>query len=629
MPLAMQADLLSMTYRAHLMSEYGLWGLSSNQLLAHYIYAFNLMLWRPFFGDLTSFFAASHGVSLASTTSSVGDWLTFVAQPQVNAFIFVLKLPHLLADLAIFVLLARFFRASKQRSLILAAWWFNPINLYAFYVFARHDSLTLLALLLALLFLAKRRILPGLLAFWASVQIRFQPLLYLPLLLAHLWRGFSLRQLWRPVLITLLFSFGFWFLQNQLPFDEALYRQVKGLPVLEVSAVSPPAASASLLDRAGQFLQKPFTLATSVGGRSTLDKLLLFTGVYLLLSLFSFLLRPSQSSPQAAFVRLSAILYLGLAAYFLLNDFSPHYFVWLSLFACGSLTVHRHFWRAYLLAILGWGLMGVFALGNFAINQNLFLPLSSLLFGTPQLAFLGLAPVLFTFGKILLNLGLLWSGFLILRQLSAELTPLKQWRRLWRPGALLVLGFFASFFLTATPAQAAKIPVLTVNGDAKLLLEPGTAYQGSFISPVAEFGALDLRFDTSRSREDKNIALRLKRSGAETWLYEATYNAADFYNQAFYPFGFPLVSDALDQEFVYEVQLLDAGQDALWLYADSYVISREGPLRDLLPLLRQELQVKWQAQQGFWLLWLGLLGGNLLAILWVLLRRFKNKKANL
>lgn len=610
MPFAMQADLLSLTYRAHLMSEYGLWGYDPGQLLAHYLYAVNLWLIKPFFPDLASFFSTTHG-SLTSTTSSVGDWLNFVAQPQINAFIFALKVPHLLADLGVFYLLAQFFAKSKHKSLILALWWFNPVNLYAFYIFARHDSLTLLALAGTLLWLARGKKFSGLLAFFAAVQIRFQPILYLPLILIHLWKHWTWQKLWRPWLACALVIVFLTGLSKFLPYNQELYAQVRALPeqVFQTSTN----ASFSIPD----LLYKPFSLATSVGGRSTGPKLLIFTACFALLNLFYFLLRPATDS-AGKLTQLSGILYLTLALYFAINDFSPHYFVWLSLFAVLSLSVHKAFVWAYLLAVLGWGIMGLTATGNFAITQNLFLPISPLLFNTPPLALvLPQAELIFTLGHWLLRLGLLWSAFLVSRSLASDLLPPKLWYKLWRAGSLSLL------FLTlaVTPVQAAKIPMLTTDGTERVLLEVNRPVQASFVAPENHLGAIDLKFDTSRSSQAKKVAFRLKKSGDEAWFYEHSYDASDFYNRAFYPFGFPVVADSAGQIFIYEVELLDEADLPLHLYSESYQLSREGSLAELLQLIQLDLQAKWQAQRGFWIFWLGLLGANFLAIIAVLGQR--------
>lgn len=612
MPFALQADLLSMTYRAHLMSEYGLWGFQPGQPLGHYLYALNLIILKPFFGELTQFFSTGHGLSLSSTTSSVGDWLNFVAHPQVNAFIFALKIPHLLADLAIFLLLSQLFAKHPKRLLILTLWWFNPVNLYAFYIFARHDSLTLLAIFLTILALSRGKILSSLLAFLVAVQLRFQPLLYLPLLLIHLWRRFAWTQLSKAFFGSVLIILGFFLLQKNLPYNSDLYAQIRNLPETKIASSS---SSFSFLE----LIQKPFSMATSVGGKSTLPKLIIFTSLYALLNLFYFLLGKSKNN----LLQLSCALYLTLALYFLINDFSPHYYVWLSLFAVLALPLGKNFLYAYLVSILGWGLMGLLDVGNFAISQNLFLPVSSLIFNTPplasslpQIAWLGSA------GSILFKFGLLWSCWLVFRYLLAGWQTPRHFKRLLKPGTTLFL-LFSLTFAFSKPVQAVKIPVLRQENDSKILLEVGQPYSASFTSSASEFGALDLKFDTSRSQQKKQIIFRLKSSEAKEWLYENTYQVADFYNRAFYPFGFPIVSNALDQKFTYEVELINESDLPLYIYTDTFVISREGNLNELGQLIWTDLQAKWQAQQSFWIFWLSLMGINLLAITSILLWREK------
>lgn len=94
MPFAMQADLLSMSFRAHLMSDYGFWGYNVGQLISHYIYAFNLLLMKFLvpLGILPTDFReifinpASFAMNPGSNTSSVGGLVELCFTPTNKCF---------------------------------------------------------------------------------------------------------------------------------------------------------------------------------------------------------------------------------------------------------------------------------------------------------------------------------------------------------------------------------------------------------------------------------------------------------------------------------------------------------------------------------------------------------------
>lgn len=632
MPFAMQADLLSMSQRAHLMTDYSLWGIEVGQLFSHYIYALNLILMKGiayltgiFPADFSQIFLdpAVYGKNPGSITSGVGDWLTFVNHPQINSFIFFLKMPHLLADIAVFWILAKIFEKNKKKNLILSLWFFNPVNIYAFYVFARHDAFTALALLLSILFLAKEKILESILAIFTAVQVRFQPLFYLPLFLIHWAKNFknkkkNILEYALGVLIVLMIIF----VQKNLPFSQEFYDQIRNIePVVKV------ASSRNLA-------QKAFSMATSVGGKTTNTKLIIFIAVYALINLFYLFIKKAKNFKEA-FFNLSAISYLAMALYFVFNDFSPHYFVWLSLFATICSTLNKKFIYFYLLSILGWGIMGLMHTGNFAINQNLFLPTSVLLFNTPQIGYsLALAPKLFTLGKIILNIGLLLSSYQIILYFLPKLDKKLNLKKILIPVFLLSLATLKPI----TQVQAAKYPMAEIKTQSfikkdgeliatpKIKLYPQMLYRKTFRSPVDSFAAIDLKFDTSRSNQSKSIIFRIKKEGTEDWHFESIYNVQDFYNNAYYPFGFTPLTGVKDQNILMELQLIDDTDLPLYFYQDEQILSEERPTKELLKLVSSDLQEKFQTQKTFFDFWKLLLLTNLGALLYVIFILPKKEK---
>lgn len=620
MPLALQADLISANYRAHLISEYGLVGIASNQPLINYVYATNLLTAKLFYSDIKSFFADSHGVSVTSTTSSVGDWLSFVENKQVNSFIFFLKIPHLLADIIIFFLLGKVFTKHSKKLLILGLWWFNPVNLYSFYVFSRYDSLTILALLLATVLLSKNKIISGLLSLFTAIQLRFQPILYLPIFLISIWQKTKLKKFFSTILLVGIISVGVLFLENNLPYNHSLYQQVKNIE-LETS-VTKTVPEETVTNKITNLVKSPYTLATSVGGKSTLNKLIIFTALFAITNLL-YLFTKENNNPEESLLKLNAVLYLSLALYFLINDFSPHYFVWLSGFATMAVVINKRFLPAYLLAVLGWLIMGIFATGNFAITQNLFLPISPLLFNTPQLGYvLPQSAQLFTLGRIILSLGLIWSGLIIAQYVFQDLYQLKDWKKILKLGLMVLVSLV---WLNPQKVEAAKLPITKQETTEKVYLEPGFIYQHQFTVHDQEFGSLDLKFDTGRSRKNHQLVFRLKELNATTWYYQATYNTADFYNQAFYPFGFPPIMDAINKTYLYEVEILDQPDLPFAIFHNSYVVSKEGSLKELAQLIKQDLITKWYKQQPFFIFWLSLLTINLGVLLVVIVKKWDNQ----
>jgi hypothetical protein len=324
---------------------------------------------------------------------------------------------------------------------------------------------------------------------------------------------------------------------------------------------------------------------------------------------------------------------LSLALYFVFNDFSPHYFVWLSLFASVTAVINKKFIYFYLLSILGWGIMGLMDTGNFAINQNLFLPVSQLLFNTPQIGYsLSFAPQIYTLGKILLNIGLLLSSYQIIIYFRPKIDQKLNLKKIFL--AVLLLTLLIS--KTPSSAKAAKYPVAEIKTESylqqgddliafpKIELVPGMIYRKTFISPVASFAAIDFKFDTGRSIADKHLAFRIKKDGAEDWHFENIYSVKDFYNNAYYPFGFIPLLDVEGEKILIEMELLDGSDVPLYFYQDDFILSEERSSKELLGLIKTDFQNKIQTQKTFFIFWAVLLVFNLGAIILLLFANQKN-----
>jgi len=177
MPIAAHVDLISTYHRSYLI----LHDFRPRYWVPHEILqAFFLMLYAPF---LALSELLGWGIN---ATASFDFWIdTFVRHPDVHRAFFLFKIPYLLCDLGIAAVLLRFFADEPARGVKAAAMWLlNPIAIFAFYVFGRHDAVTLLLVVIGLRCLQGSHFARGALALGAAIWARYYPIFYLPFLFA-------------------------------------------------------------------------------------------------------------------------------------------------------------------------------------------------------------------------------------------------------------------------------------------------------------------------------------------------------------------------------------------------------------------------------------------------------------
>lgn len=102
-------------------------------------------------------------------------------QPGVPWLLILLKLPYLLADLAVLALLSRIL-APSRKFLGQILWWLNPVSIYTSYLVGQFDIFLCLFIVLSLYFLSTKK--PWLSAVMLGLASGFKPfpLLFLPFL---------------------------------------------------------------------------------------------------------------------------------------------------------------------------------------------------------------------------------------------------------------------------------------------------------------------------------------------------------------------------------------------------------------------------------------------------------------
>lgn len=122
-----------------------------------------------------------------SQTGTITEfWLNlFVRHPQAVPALFLFKLPYLIFDLLCALVLLRLFAKTPAKGLrAFSLWLLNPITIFTFYVFGRHDVVSIFFVLLGLQLFETRKTLRGALSLGVAVWSRIYPLLLLPFLVA-------------------------------------------------------------------------------------------------------------------------------------------------------------------------------------------------------------------------------------------------------------------------------------------------------------------------------------------------------------------------------------------------------------------------------------------------------------
>ena len=117
------------------------------------------------------------------STASLTDYHFFLTDSNVFRHLFFFKLPYLIFDLATAVVIWRFIERPEYKKLALLLWLFNPVTLFATYIFGRFEVFGLFFLALTALRLKQDRLLLASITFGLALLCREINLLFVPFLL--------------------------------------------------------------------------------------------------------------------------------------------------------------------------------------------------------------------------------------------------------------------------------------------------------------------------------------------------------------------------------------------------------------------------------------------------------------
>lgn len=167
----------------------------------------NMTLWSPLIAEKSSMF---YMLNPAASTASHLQFFGFIQHEAILRTLLILKLPYLLFDLLIALVLYHFNTDRKSSMNAVLVWLFNPISFFAFYIFSRYESIPLFFLILSLLMLKQRRLLAAFIAFGLAIWSREIIIILAPFFVLYVIRqsSFSWRE-WIPSGIILALFFGF------------------------------------------------------------------------------------------------------------------------------------------------------------------------------------------------------------------------------------------------------------------------------------------------------------------------------------------------------------------------------------------------------------------------------------
>jgi hypothetical protein len=193
MPLFAHMDLLSIGSWGLLLKEkHELPPASEDGPLIYYIFAGIYTLFGAFFPETTPI---QHIYSNTAYTPTFAAGPFILAEPGINIFIFVSKIPYLVVDLLMAYLLPLFASDPERATLLSKLWLLNPVSIYISYVVGQYDIIPTFIFMLALWYFKKSMIIPSILLLGLGGAIKFFPLLFvIPLALIYLkTRKFSIQ----------------------------------------------------------------------------------------------------------------------------------------------------------------------------------------------------------------------------------------------------------------------------------------------------------------------------------------------------------------------------------------------------------------------------------------------------
>lgn len=175
------------------------------------------------------------------------------------------------------------------------------------------------------------------------------------------------------------------------------------------------------------------------------------------------------------------------------------------------------------------------------------------------------------------------------------------------------------------------LPLKTSQPDS-IKLPLTTKITQDFISPVDWLGSLEIRFNNFYLGSKTELIFRLKKATADSWVYEGQHQAQDFYNDAYYPFGFPELMGVKGGELVFELECVSGDCQQLYVYGDDeqqldFRLKTQLTKQEFIENTFQDIKSKIQGQVQFFRFYFILIALVLLVLIRVVLSHPSHEKS--
>ncbi len=97
-----------------------------------------------------------------------------------------------------------------------------------------------------------------------------------------------------------------------------------------------------------------------------------------------------------------------------------------------------------------------------------------------------------------------------------------------------------------------------------------TRLAAKFKSKDDYLGIVSINFNKRQKMQEGRVIFRIKEEGSAHWYYQNSYNAKEFNDLSFYPFGFPIINQSKGKNYVVEIELEKANQHNKYLQLNSF-----------------------------------------------------------